>query len=66
MSKKKFDFNQGINELEKIVQEMEAGDLSLDSALKHYEQGIALVRSCQKTLNEAEQKIIELGQINDN
>ncbi len=60
MSDKKFDFNKGITELEKIINSMEDGDLSLDSALKNYEDGISLIRKCQKALNSAEQKIAKL------
>lgn len=57
MSEKKFDFNQGLEELETIVRKMEAGDLSLDDSLKNFEQGIKLSRKCNKALSDAEQKI---------
>ncbi len=60
-NKTKFDFNKSIANLEKIVQTMEAGDLSLESALKNYEKGITLVRECQVALNQAEQKIALLS-----
>ncbi len=60
MSNKKFDFNKGITELEEIVSLMEEGDLSLDSALEYYENGISLIRKCQSALNSAEQKIAKL------
>lgn len=36
---------------------MEGGELSLEESLVHFERGIALTRSCQKALSEAEQKI---------
>jgi exodeoxyribonuclease VII small subunit len=36
---------------------MEAGDLTLESALKQFERGIQLTRQCQKALREAEQKV---------
>jgi exodeoxyribonuclease VII small subunit len=36
---------------------MEQGDLSLEESLKHFERGIALARSCQQSLAEAEQKV---------
>lgn len=46
-----------LGELNKIVEQMEGGDLPLDKALAHFERGIAVVRSCQKSLQEAEQKV---------
>ena len=55
--KKTAHFEQDLSDLEGIVKKMEAGDLSLDDALKEFEKGVLLARSCQKTLNEAEQRI---------
>jgi exodeoxyribonuclease VII small subunit len=55
--KQKFDFNQGLEELESIVRKMEAGDLTLDESLQHFEKGIKLSRKCNKALQDAEQKI---------
>tara|TARA_Y100000746_G_C15317485_1_gene372282 strand:+ start:574 stop:807 length:234 start_codon:yes stop_codon:yes gene_type:complete len=46
-----------LNELEKILEELESGELDLDRALKKFESGIKLSRECQKTLEEAELKI---------
>ena len=46
-----------LNELEKIIEELESGELDLDRALKKFESGIKLSRECQKTLEEAELKI---------
>ena len=50
-------FEKSIAELESIVVQLEKGELSLDDSLKQFEKGIALARSCQQTLNHAEQKI---------
>ncbi len=58
---KKFDFNQGLLELEEIVKAMESGDLSLEDSLKHFEQGVKLTKKCQAALSEAEQKIAILS-----
>ncbi len=66
MSKKeKFDFNAGIDELERLVKEMEQENLNLDAALKNFEKGITLVKKCQKELIIAEQKIIKLTREDD-
>ncbi len=59
MAKKdnKFDFEKALKELEKLVEKMEAGDMSLEESLKQFERGVALTRSCQKALADAEQKV---------
>lgn len=51
------DFEKSLAELEQIVERMEQGELSLDESLKQFERGIALTRSCQTALQEAEQKV---------
>jgi len=53
----KFQFEKALAELEKIVEALEAGELSLDEALKQYEEGVKLTRACQTKLQEAEKKI---------
>ncbi len=52
-----FDLEQALRELESLVNQMEAGELSLDESLKHFERGVALTRACQKALSEAEQRV---------
>ena len=47
-------------ELEALVERMENGEQSLEESLKDFERGIALTRSCQKSLQETEQKIQQL------
>ena len=39
---KKFDFNKGIDELEKIVEIMDSGDLSLEQSLEYFSKGVEL------------------------
>ena len=51
------NFEAAMQELETIVLALEKGDLSLDDALKHFEQGISLIRTNQKKLEEAQQKV---------
>lgn len=53
--------------LEKVVDHLESGDLSLNKALGEYEKGVNLTASCQKTLEKAEQtvKILMDGKTND-
>jgi exodeoxyribonuclease VII small subunit len=52
-----FNFEESLANLESLVEAMEAGDLSLEEALKAFEQGIRLTRECQQALEQAEQKV---------
>lgn len=56
-TEKLMNFEQAIAKLESIVAEMESNDIALDAALSRYEEGISLIRFCQNTLEEAQQKI---------
>jgi len=55
MAKKTFE--QSMKQLEQIVQDLESGDLSLEKAIKKFEEGIQLSRFCSKKLEETEKKI---------
>ena len=50
-------FESSLKELERIVEELEAGDLPLERSLELFEQGVKLSRECQKRLDEAERKV---------
>ncbi len=58
--KKNADFEQSLDRLEKLVEEMEGGELSLEEMITHFEEGSKLVGLCTKKLNEVEQKIEKL------
>ena len=53
----KENFEESINELEKIVTELEDGNLSLDESVEKFEEGIKREKQCSKILEEAEKKI---------
>jgi len=57
---KPVQFETSITDLEQVVTSLEKGDLSLDDALKAFETGIGLTRTCQTLLTNAEQKIEQL------
>lgn len=50
-------FEDALKKLEKIVEDLEKGDLSLDEALKKYQEGIELSRACSQRLDSAKKKI---------
>ena len=50
-------FEAAVSELEAIVQEMESGNLPLEDALARYQRGVGLLRHCQATLGDAEQRV---------
>jgi exodeoxyribonuclease VII small subunit len=51
------NFEASIVELEQLVEKMERGEFTLEESLQQFERGIALARSCQQALREAEQKV---------
>lgn len=51
------DFEQSLQQLEGLVEQLEQGDLPIEEALKAFEQGIRLTRDCQTILQQAEQKV---------
>jgi exodeoxyribonuclease VII small subunit len=53
----KSNFETALKRLEEVVNRLESDDLSLDQALKLFEQGIGLARLCSKRLDEVEEKV---------
>ena len=52
-----FNFEEALEELERLVSSMEEGELSLEDSMMAFEQGIKLTRECQTALQKAEQKV---------
>jgi exodeoxyribonuclease VII small subunit len=50
-------FETSLEELERIVRELEQGELPLEKSLELFEQGVKLSRECQDRLNQAERRI---------
>ena len=50
-------FEKALEKLEKIVEELENGNVALEEALKKYEEGVKLSRLCQTRLAQAEKKV---------
>ncbi len=56
-AKKPVNLEKALADLESLVDELESGDLPLEKAMKKFEEGIKLTRSCQVALKDAEQKV---------
>jgi exodeoxyribonuclease VII small subunit len=54
-------FEDQIKRLEYIVSVLDQGNASLNDMMSLYEEGMTLIVSCKKTLDEAEQKLTVLG-----
>lgn len=60
MAGKKLSFEQSMARLDEIVRHLEKGDMPLNDSLALFEEGTALIRSCEKQLDDAEQKVVKL------
>ena len=56
-AKPPISFEAALQELESLVQTLESGGAALEDSLKAYERGVVLLKHCQETLVQAEQKI---------
>lgn len=50
-------FEQAMQELEHIVEDLERGDVALEQSIRIYERGEALKKHCDKLLKSAEDKV---------
>ncbi len=50
-------FEQSLESLEQLVEQMETGELSLEASLSAYERGVGLYRQCQQALEQAELRV---------
>ena len=54
-------FEEALERLEALVAELERGELPLEESVRAYEEGVRLVRRCEKLLADAEARIRTLG-----
>ncbi len=59
----KTGYEESIKKLEEIVKKLEIGDYSLEESIKLFEQGTKLSASCYAMLEKAEQKIVNISEI---
>lgn len=55
-------FEQAIDRLEDLIEQIESGEVGLEAAIEQYEQGQALIKRCRGILDKAERRIAELTQ----
>ena len=57
MKEEDVNFEEAMEKLEKIAEELESEDLSLDTSVKKFEEGMKLSKKCNELLQNAEKKI---------
>jgi len=55
--KEKQPFEEDIKRLQKIVEDLSSGKLTLGESLKKYEEGVKLAQDCSSVLNDAQRKV---------
>lgn len=65
MATKKISFEQSVERLGEIVRLLERGEAPLSESLALFEEGTALISTCGKMLDEAEQKVLKLRKSED-
>jgi exodeoxyribonuclease VII small subunit len=62
---KKTTFEQALGQLERIVEQIENGEIGLEESIARYEEGTRLIRQCRVILDAAEKKIQLLAKADD-
>jgi len=57
---KKMSFEDAMGELEKLVGQLESGNVPLEESIRLYERGDLLKKHCEKKLGEAEEKVAQI------
>lgn len=65
MSESKSSFEESMKRLEKIVEELDKGDFSLEESLTKFEEGLKLGKSCREMLDKAETRVRKLVEDED-
>lgn len=58
-------FEQAVDQLESLIEQIESGEIGLEDALKRYEDGTKLIQRCRGILDKAEKKIEALTEAGD-
>ncbi|MCR5229446.1 MAG: exodeoxyribonuclease VII small subunit [Solobacterium sp.] len=65
MAEKEMKFEEAMQRLEEIVSQLEANEKPLDETISLFEEGLTLVRSCDRQLKAFEEKIEEITRKNE-
>jgi exodeoxyribonuclease VII small subunit len=57
MAKKSSEFEKNLQKLQKIVEQLEQGDLALEKGVDLFKQGLSLVNSCRQQLEKAKHEV---------
>lgn len=60
---KRADYEKAVKRLEEIVEKLEEGNISLDEAMKLFDEGTKLTTGCYDILKKAEQKITDINDL---
>ena len=63
-NEKNFSFEEKLDELEKIVNKLETGQVPLDDAIEEFKKAMDLVKECDEKLNSAQEAIAKI--VNEN
>ncbi len=55
---KKITLEESFDQLDEIIQELQAGELSLEQSFKKYEEGMKLVKNCNDAIDKVEKKLV--------
>lgn len=58
-------FEESLSQLEEIVEKLENGDVSLDSAIEEFDKAMQLIKTCDEKLNNAEKSIAKIVEENN-
>jgi exodeoxyribonuclease VII small subunit len=58
--KEKALFEEELKKLQKIVEDLSSGKITLGESLKKYEEGVKIAQSCSQTLSDAQRKVEQL------
>ena len=59
-NEKNFSFEENLDELEKIVNKLETGQVPLDDAIEEFKKAMDLVKECDEKLNSAQEAIAKI------
>lgn len=66
MPKKEFSIDQGFEQLDEIIGQLEGEDIKLSDAVKAYGEGVNLVKQCKESLDQVEKELIVLNETEEN